>query len=98
MLTLLASLIPLLFSTPDVRELAFEKLALRQQLAVMKTQCPRPRLQIADRLFWIWLSRIWPHWRRALLLVRPGSSAGIGEDSAFSGPGFPCESDPGVQE
>lgn len=37
----------------------------------MKRQYPRPRLRTADRLFWAWLSRVWPNWRSALLLVRP---------------------------
>ena len=37
----------------------------------MKRQCPRPRLRKADRFFWVWLSRIWPNWRKALLVVRP---------------------------
>ena len=76
MLVLCHSLLRLLLSSWNVREVALENLALRQQLAVMKRQCPRPRLQIADRLFWIWLSRIWPHWRKALLLVRPETVIG----------------------
>lgn len=71
MFTLLGSLIRLVFSTPDVRELAFEKLALRQQLVVLKRHCPRIRLRKADRFFWIWLSRVWRNWRDALAIVRP---------------------------
>lgn len=71
MFTLLASLIRLVFSTPDVRELAFENLALRQQLVVLKRHCPRVRLRKADRFFWIWLSRVWRNWRDALAIVRP---------------------------
>jgi hypothetical protein len=39
-------------------DLATENLTLRQQLAVMKYQRPRPRLTDADRLFWVVLSRI----------------------------------------
>ncbi len=71
MLTLLSSLLGLLLSPRKVRVIALENLALRQQLAVMKRQFPRPRLRKADRLFWVWLSGIWPHWQKALLLVRP---------------------------
>jgi len=71
MVPVLFSLLRLLLSTGNVREIALENLALRQQLAVMKRQYRRPRLRTADRLFWGWLSRIWPHWRNALLLVRP---------------------------
>ncbi len=59
-----------LVSPANVKELALENLALRQQLAVMKRQRERPRLRRADRWFWVWLSRIWPHWRKALLIIR----------------------------
>src|SRR5712692_2945877 len=71
MLTLLSWLLGLLLSPRQVREIALENLALRQQLAVMRRQRPRPRLRRADRLFWVWLSRIWSDWRKALLPVRP---------------------------
>jgi putative transposase len=47
---------------------------------VMKRQSPTPRLRVADRCFWVCLLRVWPNWRKSLLLVRPG-------------PGFPGESD-----
>ena len=52
-------------------DLATENLALRQQLAVMKYQRPRPRLIDADRLFWVLLSRIWSDWHAALYIVKP---------------------------
>jgi putative transposase len=52
-------------------DLLLENLALRQQLAVLSRQQRRPRLQPADRLFWSWLSRMWPGWQSALALVRP---------------------------
>ena len=71
MIALLLSLLRLLLSPRNVQEVALENLALRQQLAVLKRRSPRPRLGAADRLFWAWLSRIWPNWRKALLLVRP---------------------------
>ena len=35
------------------RDLALENLALRQQLAVLRRTCKRPRLHNKDRLFWI---------------------------------------------
>jgi len=60
----------------SVKELALENLALRQQLAVMKRQCPRPRLRRTDRWFWVWLLRAWPNWRKVLLLVRPETVIG----------------------
>ncbi len=48
-----------------------ENLALRQQLSVYKRLHPRPQLRQRDRLFWIWLSKIWDDWRNALIIVRP---------------------------
>ena len=51
--------------------LAAENLALRQQLAVMSQSIKRPKLRLRDRVFWIWLMRIWPKWRSALLIVKP---------------------------
>ncbi len=38
--------------------LAAENLALRQQLVVMKRVNKRPKIQMADRLFWVVLFRI----------------------------------------
>ena len=51
--------------------LAFENLALRQQLAVSHQSGKRPKLRPRDRVFWVWLSRLWPNWRSALVIVRP---------------------------
>ena len=51
--------------------MAAENLALRQQLVVYKRKRPRPSLRNRDRLFWALLSRIWPNWRTALLVVKP---------------------------
>jgi putative transposase len=53
------------------RDLALENLALRQQLAIFKRRHPRPRLRPTDRLFWVWLSKIWAGWREALIIVKP---------------------------
>jgi hypothetical protein len=50
---------------------AIVELALRQQLAVYVHRHPRPRLSPLDRAFWITLTRFWPHWRSALVVVRP---------------------------
>ena len=55
------------------RDLVLENLALRQQLAVFKHHYPRPRLKDSDRLFWIWLSRVWRNWRSVLHVVRPAT-------------------------
>jgi len=51
--------------------LLLENLALRQQLAVLKTRHPQPRFKAPDKLFWLLLSRLWPGWKQALILVQP---------------------------
>ncbi len=52
-------------------ELAVENLALRQQLAILGEQKKRPRLRTRDRIFWVWLSRLWTGWRSLLVIVQP---------------------------
>jgi putative transposase len=55
-------------------ELQREVLALRQQIHVLeRSRRSRPRLLRTDRAFWIWLSRVWPGWRRALIIVQPAT-------------------------
>ena len=39
--------------------LVAENLALRQQLAVLQRTSRRPRLHRCDRIFWVWLSKLW---------------------------------------
>jgi putative transposase len=52
--------------------LHLEILALRHQIQILeRSRQPRVRLTAADRLLWIWFSRIWPEWRAALVLVTP---------------------------
>ena len=51
--------------------LAAENLALRQQLAILQHKATRPKLRRRDRIFWVWLSKIWDDWRSALLIVKP---------------------------
>ena len=48
-----------------------ENLALRQQLAVLQRSSRRPRLRQRDRIFWVWMARLWTGWRSALILVQP---------------------------
>jgi hypothetical protein len=71
MVALLGPLLRLLVSPASLRDIALENLALRQQLGVFKRKCPRPRLRRADRFLWVWLSKSWKDWRRALIIVRP---------------------------
>jgi hypothetical protein len=52
--------------------LQLENLALRhQQIVLKRSQRGRLRLDSADRLLWVWLSRLWSNWRLALFLVKP---------------------------
>src|SRR5664279_5249102 len=51
--------------------LLLENLALRHQLAVLKRQARKPKLRSADRLLWVGLRGIWPHWQQALMLFQP---------------------------
>src|SRR6266851_4012554 len=51
-------------------DLAFENLALRQQLVLLR-RSKRPQFGRLDRLFWVWLSDQWTGWREALHVVRP---------------------------
>ena len=51
--------------------LALENAALRQQLAIYQRSQKRPRLRIGDRLFWTLLRRLWSHWDRSLVVVKP---------------------------
>jgi hypothetical protein len=53
------------------RQVALEDLALRHQLAVYKKMVNRPKVRGRDRLFWVALSRVWPGWRQALVIVSP---------------------------
>jgi len=46
-------------------------LALQHQITVYQQTIHRPRLQPSDRLFWAWLSRLWPRWHEALAFVQP---------------------------
>src|SRR5438552_10006522 len=70
MITLLLHVLRLLtFLFGGHRQLAVENLALRQQLAVCKRTTARPKLRTTDRLFWIWLARIWAGWRQPLVIV-----------------------------
>jgi putative transposase len=52
--------------------LQLEVLVLRHQLQVLERSRPqRLRLTPVDRLLWVWVSRVWKDWRRALVIVKP---------------------------
>ncbi len=56
--------------------LQLENIALRQQVAALKRERPRPWLRPLDRVFWIFLSRLWPRWKDALVIVKPETVIG----------------------
>jgi len=43
-------------------DLVIENLALRQQVALLKKERPRPPLDDMDRAFWVALRQSWPVW------------------------------------
>ena len=51
--------------------LVSENLVLRHQLLALQRSIRRPKLRKRDRIFWVWLLRLWPGWRLALLIVKP---------------------------
>ena len=53
------------------RSLLLENLALRQQLAVLKRQHPKPRVGLLDKLFWVAVRRVWSGWKQSLIVVTP---------------------------
>lgn len=60
----------------DRVELAAENLALRQQLAALQHKSKRSRLRKRDRIFWVWLSRLWSGRRSVLVIVQPATVVG----------------------
>ena len=54
-------------------ELQLEVVALRHQLAVYKRSTRRPPIRLSDRIFWIWLARVWRRWREVLVFVQPAT-------------------------
>jgi len=69
-LTTLLGTLSSMFRVRAVLEL--ENLALRHQIGVLQRSArKRCKLTAADRLFWVWLSRIWSDWRSALAIVKP---------------------------
>src|SRR5229473_8064271 len=70
-------MLTLLFSLRDCFRaravLQAEILAMRHQLLILQrsSRGHKLRLSWADRLLWVWLSRLWNDWRSALLIVQP---------------------------
>src|SRR6266849_6308561 len=52
--------------------LQLEMVALRHQLQILeRSRRRRLRLSRADRMLWVWVSRVWTEWRAALVIVKP---------------------------
>src|SRR5713101_5576701 len=75
MLILLSVLLSTLGSMFRARAaLELENIALRHQIGVLKRAArKRPELTAGDRLFWVFLSRVWCDWRSALNIVQPAT-------------------------
>src|SRR5439155_13367952 len=52
-------------------DLVVENLALRHQLSTFVHCGRRPRVGVADRVFWVTLRRVWVRWSEVLLFVQP---------------------------
>ena len=68
LLAVLGALTPMFKTSAQLR---LENLALRQQLTVLRRSAPkRLKLTAADRIFWVWLRRVWGDWKSALMIVK----------------------------
>lgn len=67
-------LLTLLDAARSRASLHLELLALRLQVQVLQRTRPRRvALTLADRWLWVWLSRAWTEWPRALVIVQPAT-------------------------
>ena len=74
MLALLEAVVGALLAALRPRaSLVAENLVLRQQLAILRLENPRPRLRPIDRAFWVVVSRVWSRWAEALAIVKPAT-------------------------
>lgn len=73
MLSVLCLLVSTMFSVfRSQAALQVEIVALRHQIVVLRRSAKkRPKLTMADRVFWAWLSAAWADWRSALIIVKP---------------------------
>ena len=56
--------------------LQLEILALRHQLGVLQRSVKRPKLRVADRFLWAWLSALWKDWQPSAVIVKPTTVIG----------------------
>ncbi len=53
------------------KQLAFENLALRQRLALLRRSVKRTRVTFRDRLYWVLYAKYVSGWRALLLTLHP---------------------------
>ncbi|MFQ5550569.1 MAG: integrase core domain-containing protein [Gemmatimonadales bacterium] len=56
-------------------DLVLENLALRQQIAALQRERPRPRLNDTDRAFWVALRQSWSLWASRLIIIKSDTVA-----------------------
>jgi hypothetical protein len=66
--------------------LGLEILALRQPLSVLERKHYRPRLSPWDRLFWVFLRRVWSRWAEVLGVFSPAISGVVQAVEMWSNP------------
>jgi transposase InsO family protein len=53
-----------------------EILALRHQIGVLQRSVKRPKMTMADRLLWAWLSTAWQDWRSGVRIMKASTVVG----------------------
>jgi transposase InsO family protein len=56
-----------------MEEMGKEVIAQRQQIHEFLRKHPKPRLGRGFRIYWVLLSRLWPRWKEAFILVKPST-------------------------
>ena len=52
-------------------DLIAENISLRQQLTIYKRKHKKIPITNSDRIFWIFISKIWSKWKSALIIIKP---------------------------
>jgi hypothetical protein len=68
--------------------------------AGLQRSVTRPRLARWDRIFWVWLSRLWANWRSSLVIVKPATvlaCIAAGSNCIGAGTPWPIRSAPGAR-
>jgi len=62
-----------LFGFRSRLSMKMEIVALRHQLLVYQRKTKKPEIKPADRVFWSFLSKLWPAWKDCLYFVKPAT-------------------------